>query len=76
MEKQWFKRKKYGFGWTPATKEGWILTITAVLLMIASATTIKKNPLLGITYILLIIITFITICCQKGEKLAWQWGNK
>ena len=76
MEKLWFKRKRFGFGWTPATKEGWIVTITAILLIISSGTILNKNPFLSVTYILLIITALIATCYQKGEKPAWQWGKK
>ena len=73
MEKPWFKRKTYGFGWTPATKEGWIVTITAVLLILTSIT--KTNPFLGTIYVILIVAALIAICYQTGEKPAWQWGK-
>ena len=37
MDKIWFKAKRIGYGWYPATKEGYIVVFTYVLLIIAFA---------------------------------------
>lgn len=29
----WFRPKRFGFGWSPATREGWAVTGLAVLLI-------------------------------------------
>ncbi len=79
----WFKRKVYGWGWTPSTWQGWaILGIyTGAVITIfrdidetshsASDTLINLFlPVLGMT-LALIAITYLT-----GEKPRWQWGSK
>ena len=38
-EGYWFKRKWFGWGWTPATWEGWVATIIYVGVIIALALT-------------------------------------
>jgi len=77
----WFRRKIFGWGWTPATWQGWIvLLLFAVLVVLnfkridsvshsASDTLINFIPQL-------IIMTFVLIgiCYKKGEKPKWQWG--
>ncbi|HEY7421948.1 MAG TPA: hypothetical protein VH541_08050 [Gaiellaceae bacterium] len=33
--KPWFRRKTYGVGWTPASWQGWLITLAVVLGTIA-----------------------------------------
>jgi hypothetical protein len=79
-EGYWFKAKLYGWGWTPATWQGWLLTICYAILITLSVLTINKNsPIREIffTFILpsvLLTFAFIRICYRTGEKPRWQWG--
>lgn len=78
----WFKRKLYGWGWTPATWQGWAVTTLYIFLVVAFATTIdKSSPTREIMFtcilpITLLTFTFIRICYKKGETPKWQWGYK
>jgi len=82
MEKAlWFKRKKYGWGWTPANAMGWLVLIIYVIL-------ISAYPLISVlgqfsfSIVVFLIITFLLtgilfwICFKKGEKPSWSWGGK
>lgn len=81
-QKYWFKRKLYGWGWTPANNEGWLVTFAYIVLVIFFASAIDERLLpkevyfTGLLPILLLTITFIRIAYVKGEKPKWQWGNK
>lgn len=79
----WFKRKTYGWGWTPATWEGWLTvgTYIALTFFIFYNTDTQSKlenhtilptflPFLGLT-LALILISYLT-----GEKPHWQWGEK
>lgn len=76
----WFKAKLYGWGWVPATWQGWLLTLVYVLVVILLAMTIDENsPAREVvfTFILpavILTITFVRICYKKGEKPSWHWG--
>jgi hypothetical protein len=80
----WFKRKLYGWGWTPVRWQGWMVILAYVLLILALVLTREKdiagNPESGsnfLTFALPIIVLtalLITICYKKGEKPRWQWG--
>lgn len=78
----WFKRKLYGFGWTPATKQGW-LVLGAYLILILGFV-IYSTPIVSeeetVTKIVLPIavgtLLFLTIMWRTGEPLKWQWGKK
>ena len=76
----WFKAKLFGWGWTPVTWQGWIVTLIYVALLILFALTIDENSSdkeVLFTFILpavLLTITFIRIAYKKGEKPRWNWG--
>lgn len=80
-EGYWFKRKLYGWGWTPATREGWLVTIVILLLIIGNVLRVEKQALTDSQAVLQVIVpTFvlvgilILISYLKGEKPKWQWG--
>ncbi len=80
----WFKRKVWGWGWVPATWQGWLTTLLYVALILLLACTreeaIPGNPDSGSNFlvfglpIILLTITFISIAYKTGEKPKWQWG--
>ncbi len=82
MTKLWFKRKRYGWGWTPSTWEGWLVLAGFFVLIIwnfrridavqhsGSDTLINFVPQ---TFILLLVLLIVCYC--KGEKPRWQWGQ-
>jgi FtsH-binding integral membrane protein len=78
----WFKKKQYGWGWYPATWQGWIVTGIYMGLVIFFGLSIDENSPVNeivFTFILpLILLTlgFIRIAYKMGEKPEWQWGNK
>lgn len=78
----WFKRKIYGWGWTPVTWQGWLITGLYVGLVIAFSLTIDEDSsnrekifTFGLP-VLFLTVTFIRIAYLKGEKPKWQWGRK
>ena len=77
----WFKRKKYGYGWTPVTWQGWVVTGLYVVLVVVFAMTIDETSSVSevmFTFVLpaaLLTFTLIRIACKKGETPRWQWGN-
>jgi hypothetical protein len=79
-EGNWFKAKLYGWGWTPAKWQGWVVILAYVVAVTLFALTIDENsPAREIvfTFILpvtLLTVTLIRICYKKGEKPRWQWG--
>jgi len=81
MQEYWFKRKQYGWGWYPATREGWLVTAMycALVLVLAfhlddtmSAKDVMKEYLAPVAILTLI---FISIAWRTGEKPKWQWGE-
>lgn len=72
----WFKAKRYGYGWYPATWQGW--TVMATWLALFAGAFVRWNvetqaaPFLldaGASTVALIVVSFLT-----GEKPRWRWG--
>ena len=74
----WFKRRRYGYGWTPSTWQGWLCV--AVFL----AATILPIPLLGdsttatalyLAWTLLALAAFLALTIAKSPTARWRWGK-
>jgi hypothetical protein len=77
----WFKRKLYGWGWTPVKWQGVVTILVAVALLVLNglsltATEQPSDSMIGwfLARTGLIVIALIAICFKKGEKPRWQWG--
>ncbi len=75
----WFKRKMYGWGWTPVTWQGWLVIGVFVVLITSNALSLDREPSNGqiaVFFIKLALTIFLllAICYKKGEKPRWQWG--
>lgn len=77
----WFKAKVYGWGWTPATWEGWTVVLIFLIAIIAngyridSASHSVSDTLLNfIPQTVILVFLLIVICYIKGEPPHWQWG--
>lgn len=82
MKKLWFRRKLYGWGWTPTTWQGWLVIGIYIIALIkisdfVEVNSLSQNDALKNVSIPVIIITslLIIICYSKGEKPRWQWGK-
>jgi uncharacterized membrane protein HdeD (DUF308 family) len=80
MKKIWFKAKRYGWGWYPATWQGWLvvlgyLAIFAVLIAIFE-TNIEKFLVPYLVSVFIITSALIFISYKTGEKPGWRWGDK
>jgi hypothetical protein len=78
----WFKRKTYGWGWTPVTLEGWVITFVYIFLLILFVSQFNATSTVIDAIVLFFlpgsIITgiFFYILYKKGEKPRWQWGKR
>lgn len=79
----WFKRKLYGWGWTPVKWQGWLVIAMFVFLVLLSRLDIKfdsstTNSEISwfLFKVVLLVIILIFVCYKKGEKPRWQWGLK
>ena len=78
----WFRAKTYGWGWVPATWQGWVILGIYVLALVLRATQLEMQlhtqsqflirfalEAIGLTIIL------IGICYLTGEPPKWRWGK-
>lgn len=81
-EGYWFKRKLYGYGWTPATTAGWLVVgvyvvfLFGVMLYVQSHSEEAEFSNKIVLIILAATILLIAISWRTGEPLKWQWGRK
>lgn len=83
-EGYWFKRKLYGFGWTPAKPAGWITIGVYVVFLLAvvwfaqaSGKYDHGEPPVGIIALIVAATALLlVITWRMGEPLKWQWGRK
>jgi hypothetical protein len=83
-EGYWFKRKIWGWGWTPARWQGWAVIAVFVAYLVwaeipfinATKQGALSNDELGmfIARIVIAIVVLIYICYRKGEKPRWMGG--
>ncbi len=85
MEKRyWFKAKKYGYGWYPATWEGWavmavwfaafVRLVTAFIYEI-EATQNADAFLWYLPLMALITGALLFVAWLTGEPARWRWGD-
>ena len=73
----WFRPKRYGFGATPVTWQGWALTIGFVAIVYAVVFAFRWQPLIifAILIPLVVIFTLITLKTTR-DGWRWRWGEK
>lgn len=83
-EGYWFKRKIWGWGWTPATWQGWLVTIVVIVFVLWRAFAFDSaigdsEPTSGqlfwfLAEVIAAILVLILVAWRKGEPLKWMWG--
>ena len=80
QEKYWFKAKNYGWGWTPATWQGWVVTLGFIGFIVWSGINLGEQPTdkdvnWFLVKIFVSIVMMVLICLRTGEKPKWRWGK-
>lgn len=79
----WFEAKRYGWGWTPASREGWLIMLAWILAIVyisSKAESVARaggDVLMKITLPIGILTALLLVICYKtGERPSWHWGDK
>lgn len=74
----WFKRKCYGWGWTPVKWQGWLVVLIAIAVFFFGMYVGETDDAPGATALglLLMLAIIFTFGYWKGEKPRWQWGER
>lgn len=78
----WFKAKLYGWGWYPATWEGWLCLFAYIVLMMFVALRAESmysyeiDALISVIPVAVVLtVLLLFICYKTGEKPRWRWGK-
>jgi len=79
----WFKARKYGWGWTPITWQGWLVTFLFLCLVYSNFLDVDSlshsvsDTLMNFAFrLIFLILALILVCYVKGEKPQWRWSGK
>ena len=79
-ENHWFRARWYGWGWVPATWQGWLSTAVYIFLVIVLGVFLdenkqaKENTVMFLLVLTLLTISFCILAYKKGERPKWSWG--
>jgi hypothetical protein len=83
MAEYWFKPKRYGYGATPVTWQGWAVTVGTVLAMVAVSLclrlTVKSLSALAALLIFdaAAISALVIVSYRKTDGgWRWRWGDR
>jgi hypothetical protein len=85
MTQYWFKPKRYGYGATPITWEGWAMTLGVVAVIVGSIVAMnllvdKSNAvawLLWATFIAAMTWLLVHVSRQRTDgEWRWRWGSR
>jgi hypothetical protein len=81
MNTYWFKPREYGYGATPVTWEGWVVTVITVFIVVMAS---MLAPVLGqgrsggftaLVVDVLAIVAFLMISHRKTDG-EWRWRKR
>jgi hypothetical protein len=79
----WMKRRRYGWGWTPITWQGWLFTVLQTAILLTAASQMPQKPaqpsaaqLVKLIVTLLCVgISLVLVGSLTGPKPHWRWGK-
>jgi hypothetical protein len=77
----WFKPKRYGYGATPVTWQGWAVTLATVLAMVAVNVGLSLTEphywAFALGFDALALAVLFVVCRRKTEgEWRWRWGDR
>ncbi|HEX6783830.1 MAG TPA: hypothetical protein VF098_04150 [Sphingomicrobium sp.] len=74
---EWFVPKRYGYGATPVTWQGWALTIGFALITTGIAVLFARQPLKLFATVVPLLVVFTVICARTTRGgWRWRWGDE
>jgi hypothetical protein len=80
----WFRPKRYGYGATPITWEGWVLTIAVAAAVIVSIVLMKLLVdrsdfgawMVWALFIAALTLSFVRVTRSRTDgEWRWRWGD-
>ena len=85
MTRYWFKPRCYGYGATPITWEGWLVTLACIAIVIGSIVAMnlladRSNFAAWMTWAVVIVgitLCFVSVSRRRTDgEWRWRWGAK
>ncbi|HUC50983.1 MAG TPA: hypothetical protein VMA30_16515 [Xanthobacteraceae bacterium] len=83
MSTYWFRPKRNGYGATPVTWQGWVLTFATVAVIVAATSTVMTRSALDAVFWLAVAVDFaavlvlVEISRRKTDgEWRWRWGDR
>jgi O-antigen/teichoic acid export membrane protein len=83
MSTYWFRPKRYGYGATPVTWQGWALTLATVAVIVAATLAVVRHTALEAVFWLAVAIDFVAIFVlveisrrKTDGEWRWRWGDR
>lgn len=83
IKKYWFKRRLYGFGWTPTCWQGWATVAVFLIIFVVGKKMLIDNQVIKFldgetiysVVLTIAIICLVVVSLYKGPKPKWRWGK-
>jgi hypothetical protein len=73
----WFTVKRYGYGATPCTWQGWVVLLFFLLLLMGMAILFSENTVLFAFASVVLVFMIIFISKYMSDDVwKWRWGGK
>ena len=72
----WFVPKLFGFGATPVTWQGWVLTLGMVALLMLDMRLIRSVPAKAVIAVALVLAFCVVIARKTRGGWRWRWGSR
>jgi protein-S-isoprenylcysteine O-methyltransferase Ste14 len=84
MARLWFKRHRYGFGWTPASWQGVAVILAALAVVLGTAGLLSALASEDSWWpgLLIVVVTLLTaaglvwVSFATGPRPRWRWGSR
>jgi len=83
MTAYWFKPKRYGYGATPVTWQGWSVTVVTMVIVIATTMLLAAQTALdpwfwaAVATDIVAVAALWTISRRKTDgEWRWRWGDR
>src|SRR5262249_48308568 len=85
LTRLWFRARRHGWGWTPASPEGWLRVGGDRVVVLASAALFVYRVRLGadlwlttgmfVAWIVILDAVLLAVAWRTGERPRWRWGR-
>ncbi len=84
MSRYWFRPKRYGYGATPITWEGWVFTLLAVLAIVGSGWLLlgtgapRGTATVWVWWMIVMVVLAASVAVTRAKTEGawrWRWGR-